>query len=272
MKRLSLELVSKLGFGVPFRGEYWVLKPVLVAAACLWLATDSARADGLFCKLPEDGTWATYHFVSSPMNTDGQLRLKGTVRIASVGRVTEKGQACRWIEVKWEQHAVYEDGRETPDIADCKAVRKLLIPEKFLVRGNSPLEHVIRTWKWAGASTEKVADPKEPIPGTFFQLGLLMAGPPTKAKQLDKAEVDSKLGKLPCEGVSETLAMKGSGTSKAELKVERRLHAKAPFGVVSTRLLFSDPNNPLEQFRTIEYNLKLIDFGTKAATELPDAK
>lgn len=265
------------------------------------LATNLDKADGPFYELPKDGTWATYQVDGSVKMPGEQVSVKGNIRMASVGQVTEAGQPCRWIEVVSEVQSGGEGGPP-----GRKDVVKVLIPEQFLVKGEAPLEHAIRAWRPAGKSMKRdsqkdkvespLADEKfEKVDNLMMELrdGLLpviviLSGLPKDATPLPKAEVESKLGKLQCEGMTGSLDIAGPGTSKMRCAVENRLHPEAPFGVVSSRwtipLLAAEAKkvkNPQkgtiesEEWKEagkVELNLKLIDFGDKATSEMPDAK
>jgi hypothetical protein len=105
---------------------------------------------------------------------------------------------------------------------------------------------------------------------------MALAGPPKRVSKLAKAEVESKLGKLTCEGFrgmlefNDPIAMIRSTTT-----IETRLHAKAPFGVVSTRLTIEEAweaeTKPDHGMKMV-WDFKLVDLGDGAKSELPDAK
>jgi hypothetical protein len=265
---------------------------ILVVFLLLTLATSLAQADGLFYKLPKDGTWATYQVTGS--GEEGGKRvmsLKGKVRMACVGQVTEGGQLCRWIEVVSE---VQFEGKEggPPGRKDVKDVVKVLVPEKFLAKGETPLDHAIRAWQRRGEKGEP-QNLRKPKDFMGSPLPVFMSGPLKDPKPLPKAEVESKLGKVTCEGVAGSLDITGPGTLKMRYSVENRLHPDAPFGVVSSRLTGPisvttktkatkvqkgtiEEETPVEETPVevgkMELNLNLIDFGDKATSEMPDAK
>jgi hypothetical protein len=232
-------------------------------AAALPFATRLARADGLFYKLPKDGTWAVYQLDGSFCDKDkpaDSLPLKGAIRMASVGQVTENGQLCRWIEVTFDLDPPF--GGSNPRWKD---VWKVLVPEKYLAKGETPMDHVIRAWQRSslGKNAEKVKDPT-----TLRQslLGFFISGPMKEAKSLPKAEVESKLGKLQCDGVTA-----GAEPKEGSASIEIRLHPDAPFGVVACRLnlelVFSArPTGTI----LVRCNLNLSDFGDKAKAEIPN--
>src|SRR5262249_12441601 len=98
-----------------------------------------ARADGLLYQLPEDGSWirfaAQYTYKFDGMEKVGQGT--GTMTMASIGKAREGGEECRWIEFNVK---LKDDGGEHT------LIRKLLIPEKYLKKGENPTEHVVRGW------------------------------------------------------------------------------------------------------------------------------
>src|SRR5262245_3407124 len=101
------------------------------------LCAGMARADGLLYQLPEDGSWvrfeAQYTFKAEGMEKPGQGT--GTLTMASVGKVVEGSEPCRWIEFEL----------KLKDIGPEQVlIRKLLIPEKYLKKGENATEHVVR--------------------------------------------------------------------------------------------------------------------------------
>ena len=219
-----------------------------------------ALADGLIYQLPADGAWVKFE-MTAQMGAPAKVKMTATLRVASVGRGTEKGEPCRWIEIRLDPKNV--DGGVTPDPEIVKA----LVPEKHLKKGGDPVAHVIRAWTRRGDRTPRpldgVADPK-PSP-----LLVVLAGPLQDVKDLKAAEVESKIGKLPCAGLTGRLDLKDSVGETAKATVETRLHEKAPFGVVGSTWNLEGKN--LEgKAETVTLELKLADFGEGATSELPD--
>jgi hypothetical protein len=221
------------------------------------LRAEIARADGLLYQLPEDRSWvrfdAEYTFRLDGMEQAG--RGMGTMTMASVGKVLEGSETCRWIEFK-----VYlkDSGMEHT------LIRKLLIPERHLKKGQNPTEHVVRGW--AKYDNEDV-EPAVPIHGRW---PAYLAGPLQDERELDKQLVESKLGALKCKGTTGWIQYK-EGDLEMKVTFETRLHEKAPFGVVSTRMRFEVKRDGKVQ-QTIDATLKLTDFGRDAETALPDHK
>ena len=239
----------------------------VMAILAFMVAADIAHADGLLYKLAKDGTWATYQLDGSGKNVGEfgfNLTAKGTLRIASVGRVTEDGQPCRWIEVQFD----VEDkiGNEKVKKSDWW---RILIPEKYLVKGQSPLDHVLRAWYRSEAddSSQKMDDPSDgrtPLP-------IILSGPLADGQRLRAAEIDSKLGTLACEGMQGTLKLttaRGGALPQIHEKwnVETRVHPKSPFGVVAYSWTLNSSRE------TLAWHMKLLDFGENATSKMPDAK
>lgn len=237
----------------------------LAAFLLLALSAALARADGLLYQLPKDGRWASYDFDASvKMAETAGMNLKGTLRMASVGQATEEKQPCRWIEI--ELGTVMTLGENKMEKSETY---KLLIPEKFLAKGQTPLEHVVRAWTRSGQAEPKKLD--KPNSVAAGPLPIILSGPWKDVKQLDKAEVKSKLGKLACKGVEGTLEFKMGGEGVMKCKFENRLHADSPFGVVTSHWTLQPDAGPMKA-GPMEWNFKLADFGDGAKSKLPDAK
>lgn len=255
--------------------EYYIS----LAIVLLMSVAGPARADGLIYKLPKDGTWATY-LLESASSVEGKVleSVKTTVRIASIGEVTENGIACRWIEIVAQAKKESEDdgpeGKTRVRVYD-ERVHKLLIAEKHLTKGEAPLNHVIRGWMRRGKrNPQKIEGPG----ASLRSLASLLYGPLKDAKALPKAEVESKkLGKLLCEGVTGSLNIENPATGTIRMKLEDRLHPSAPFGLVSSRCVFDvelqrKVGDIKEGIVTTEWTLTLTDYGDNATSEMPDVK
>jgi hypothetical protein len=210
------------------RKERWKMRFSLllvatIIGACV-LCHASARADGLLYQLPEDGSWVRfegkYTFKIEGMEQAGQGT--GRMTMASVGKAREADEACRWIEFKV----------QTKDMGpEHTLIRKLLIPEKRLKKGENGTEHVVRGWaKYDDEDVERAV----PVHGRW---PAYLAGPLQDEKKLDTQLVESKLGDLMCEGVAGWIQYK-EGDVHMKVTFGTRLHEKAPFGVVSSRMQF----------------------------------
>ena len=222
------------------------------------IAHSSVNADGLLFQLPKDGSWAEFAIDGvATKPDDAEVTLVGKIRLSSVGKVQIDGKPCRWIELRTE--AKRNDEKYT-DIV------KMLIPEKNLVRGQDPLKHMLRGW------SQDSHTPGGPRARDLNAAGLeylrknstflLVHGRYDNTPQkLDKTMVESKLGKLECEGVK---AMETRGGLKCTY--ETRLHDKAPFGVVTHECIVD-----FMEKGSLTVKLKLSDFGTDAKSSLPDS-
>ncbi len=222
-------------------------------------AAPSARADGLIYQLPVDGAQIRYD-IELTISVAGQdLDLKGSVVVSSVGQTTVENEKCRWIEFKMIMNA---DGQERITIT------KALIPEAHIGKGKSPMEHLVRAWAKEGeGEAQEVKDFKSP---QATLLRAFLAAPPKNVAELANVEIDGKLGKLECPGIT------GDGEFDVEnstigIHYENRLHEKAPFGVVSAVWKFDIKNNGQV---AIAGTLKFIptDSNTTALSDLPDKK
>src|SRR5262245_12546429 len=227
-----------------------------VIGACV-LCPGVARADGLLYQLPEDGSWVRFD-IQYTFKVDGMDKAgkgTGTMTMASVGKATEGTEACRWIEFKV----------QLKDIGPEQIlIRKLLIPEKRLKKGENGTEHVVRGWaKFNNEDVERAV----PVHGRW---PAYLAGPLRDEKKLEQQLVESKLGALMCEGVTGWMEYK-EGDVHMKVTFETRLHEKAPFGVVSCRMQFEMKRDGKVQ-QTVDATAKLVDFGKDAKTALPDHK
>jgi hypothetical protein len=232
----------------------------MVAFLFLSLSAGLAQADGLLYQLPKDGAWVSYDFNATAKAEGHEMKVKGALCMASVGQVTEADQPCRWIEIQVDMS--FDEGDRQHKKSE---VYKLLIPEKYLAKGESPLEHVIRAWFKRGESETKKMENLDDADAS--PLPIVLAGPWKDAKTLDKAEVDCKLGKLLCEGVQSSREFKLRREGVLKCMQEVRLHPDAPFGVVGGRWVIDAPRAP-----NMEWTLKLKDVGEKAESKIPDAK
>lgn len=128
------------------------------AAACvltLCLST-TGYADGLIHQLPPDGSWARFEVSGNAVAPDGTERvtIEGTQTIRSVGSAAVDDQPCRWIELESEMAFKRSDGRG----GKMNDVFKLLIPEKYLTRGQNPRDHVLKAYKRSSAQALRELD------------------------------------------------------------------------------------------------------------------
>jgi hypothetical protein len=229
---------------------------VIIAVTTL---TTLARADGLIYQLPDDGAQVRFDTEIKTSTGNEESTSKGSVTVSSVGVVTVDNEKCRWIEIKMIGN---EDGQEQPVIA------KVLIPESHLGKGKSPGEHMLRGWlKEGDAEPKEIRDLNVP---EALPLRVFLAGPPKDLRELDQEEVDGKLGKLKCAGVSGENEF-DLGDAAVGIRFENRLHEKAPFGLVTGNWKFELKNSGQIAVAGT-FKLTLVDTSTTALSELPDRK
>ena len=233
---------------------------ILTAVILLSVVAGTAQADGLLYQLPKDGSWVAFDFEENAERMNTKINRKGTLYVSSTGQTTEGDEVCRWIEIKRED--------ERNGVVEPTVITKVLIPEKYLKKGENPLEHLVRGWVKFGDR-----DPIELDQSNFYgpRLRYWLAGPPEDVEKLNKKVVESKLGKLECEGLTGSTVFTWGRQDELEtqLTLHVRLHKKALFGVVSTRMDTETTVNG-QPFRNSTITLKLSDFGEDADSQLPD--
>jgi hypothetical protein len=232
----------------------WLLSPLL-----LLVALTPASGDGLVYRLPPDGVGAVYEYESVYEYRGKKGKASGTLTVSSVGtRVVEK-VPCRWIEVH-----LLARGDENPG----RLVYKVLIPEKALQGQQRPFDHILQCWY-----AQRDGDPRElnkhPKDDRWGPLPVYLSGPLENAQPLDKAVVDSALGKLECTGLKGTITV-DQETRKGRITVSNRFHDQAPFGLVASRMEF-DLQRRQEALKGVE-TLKLIEVRKNIRSEWPDHK
>lgn len=214
----------------------------------------AVRADGLILRLPEDGSFVRYSLQGTMVRDGAESPLSVTLSIASVGKAEENGQACRWIEINMVR-------------AQGTTISKLLIPEKYLQKGEDPLAHVVRGYMKRGDNQVQALSER----GRGLFLPGVLAGPLQDGKPLEKRTIENdKLGKVECEGVA-GVARQQREQFQSESKYELRTSDKSPFGVVSGSVEFVIKREGADRFKG-KYTLTLTDCGTDAKSELPDSK
>jgi hypothetical protein len=217
----------------------------------------TALADGLIYKLPADGAQVRYDLEIAITGQD--TKVNGSLSVSSVGKATENGEECRWIEFKM---IVSNDGQ------DHAGISKVLIPEKHLGKGKSAAENVIRGWiKEENGEPFEIKDLKAP---QAVALRAFLAGPLKNAGELEKKEIDGKLGKLECPGATGEVEFE-SDIGTITINLENRLHEKAPFGLVSAAWKFELKNNGQVAVAGT-FTLTPTDTSTTALSDLPDKK
>ena len=240
----------------------WFTVVVFLAAA-----PGAARSEGLVYQLPDDGVWVRFEVDGTATEPDGtKVTMAGTLTMSCVGTEVVDGQRCRWVEI------ASEDKRDDQPFT---ILEKLLIPEKYLAKGQDPTKHVLKGWEKhslvAGGVPRKIKDLEGQGAQYLAELRPMLHGPFEAPKKLDKVTLDSKLGRLECEGISAQEKTDAQGGVSSDSTYTIRLHEKAPFGVVAwegeTKV-----SRDGQSLGTMTVKLKLSDFGKHAKSSIPDAK
>lgn len=219
----------------------------------LLFATSAVRADGLIQKLPADGSWAKYRLELTINTSDGERTLHSTITIRSVGKLEEKGEKCRWIEIAF-------------DGPDHKSVVKLLMLEKDLKKGKNPLSSMVRGW-WKESEASAVEPLSDPEKRPF--LPALTGGPVENAKAADAAVFEfPQLGKVELAGVIGTRRQERDQLV-IESRHELRFSDRTPFGGVAINGEFVGKQEGVERFKG-KFTIKLVDMGNDAKSDLAD--
>ena len=232
-------------------------RATLWLTACALLGSTMAKADGLIHSLPKDGASVTYKFEMT-IEVNGMKRTAGgDLVVASVGKSKVGADDCRWIEIGMTAEV---DGQQRTTIA------KLLIPEKQLAQGKSPIDHVKKAWvKMDDREPRQIEDVKSNQGGP---LPMFLCGPATDAKKLKAIAVETKNGKLECAGIEGSRMIK-QGDEEIEIKTTTRLNDKVPFGVAATTLRLNVVRGGK---RTITIKMTGAEIGKDAKSVLPDLK
>lgn len=232
---------------------------VLSGLFVVTFAAQAVRADGLIFQLPADGTQARYDTEVTFTNNGQERTFKGSLTVSSVGKTTADGEECRWIEFK---------NVARTDNGERIAIAKVLIPEKFLAKGQSPGEHLVRGWVKQGDSEPQEIRDIKTGQGRMMLVGYL-AGPPNNPGELAKLDIETPaLGKVSCAGVTGDQEFQRDNGSLA-IRFETRLNEKAPFGVVSAVWNFERKTNG-QVMGSGTSKMTLAEINTTALSELPD--
>ena len=238
------------------------MRSFMMSALAVLFSLNPVAAQGLLHRLPKDGTFARFELETSSQDKgENKKTHKGSLTLSSVGEVKVDEKPCRWLEMKMEA--------DTPG----DHVVKVLIPSERLNAKETPLDHAAKGWrKMIGNHndgglrelTKQLANFKTMHAGA---MPIILPGPLTDAKKLPKKKIDSKLGKLECEGQTGTRVLEPSKDYTSEVTYETWLHEKAPFGVLACRITVKTFHNG-EYLRTFTMSALLVEVGKGAKSEL----
>ena len=191
----------------------------------LWITTPVA-AQNLLSQLPADDTSARFLMEFKTTGDDKDMAAIGTLNISSVGKETVDQQPCRWIEL---YYAVTVNNRE------IKITEKLLIPEKYCQAGQAPLAHVIKAKAYIQRGNRDPEPLADALDALVSPIPIVLYGSLEDQQPLAKKTVESKLGKLPSEGLKGNFKYQKEGR-QVTCQVTTWRHEKAPFGIVQAEL------------------------------------
>ncbi len=218
----------------------------LLAGLMLFALGSFCQADGLFMRLPEDGTWAKY---SLELDFDDRP-ISGNLIIRSVGQETVAGAAYRWIEVSME--------------IPYSVTTKILVPEEQLKAGGSPLKNASKIYFCESpGEIAQVDDLKSVTIGPF---AAFLGGPLQDAEKLEANTTKTAAGEFECQGVKGKRKLQ-ERSRMIDVTEESRFSdaEEAAFGVVQYKLEVSTPRG---HNGNIELNLIEIGDDAKPSIEV----
>lgn len=247
------------------------MKALVAALVCLatqlCVIGDVARAQGVVCQLPEDGTWVRFEgtYAQSEIRPDGaagNLEISPWIEhvwIKSVGTESAeyRGEAtdCRWIEIKIER------GREIDGKIDTgltgTTIYKILIPASAVIADNVDSEGVPISFLPFVKGYRKIgkADPKaitEPAL-QLYPLGILV-GYFRELREVE-ASVDPEVGLAEVKSASQWQGQVTTERPSSRTIMESTIwkSPEVPFGVArwSAKITreIKDPQEPRDAFK-----------------------
>ncbi|HEY3391968.1 MAG TPA: hypothetical protein VGK58_04635 [Lacipirellulaceae bacterium] len=277
--------------------------PVLMSVALGPLCVPSQiLADGLIFSLPPDGTWVEYvgsgqyrcefsvpEDVLKRMDPAGKAQMEAlsrpqelqeTIRVSSVGVDKYAERGCRWIELRSSSKRISSGSQE--EHPNPIYLLKMLIPEKYLNRGNDPLDNAVLTFFNPKDSDRAKVAPEPGFDRIRYEIERFIprCPPPLEDEtRLDNETIETAIGTFrDCEVIRGTsqfdrpLSNDGRWEGKSTWIIA--LHPDAPFGVVrlGTESTVNEVHtgSAVKSQSTREY--KIAAKGADATTELPEGK
>jgi hypothetical protein len=277
---------------------------VQTAFVAILLLSKPVLADGLIYQLPPDGTFVEFRgdgeaeikvdlpqeiLEKMPAEAKKQLnqlmKLRYLVTLSSVGQQVRAGQTCRWIELNMRSDRVTDSDNLEPV---GENILKVLVPEKFLKRGEDPLAHAsLAFFNPKGADKAKIA----PEPGfnriqyEIDRVRTVFPEPLQSAQKLPVKTLATEAGRFnDCEVIAGKTAfdrpLAGGGRWEFENEWQITLHKDAPFGVVEVQCRSKGQEVARRNTAhiTTKYVITLAKIGTDAKSaiaeerQLPGAK
>lgn len=245
------------------------MRPTFTLSALLWMAwwpVPEACTDGLIQTLPADGAWVRFNFVCQNENRGASKEsFIGTLTVKSVGSTRHGGQTCRWIEFELRM-------RDVMGGAESIGIRKWLIPESELAADKDPRSHVTRVWKKDHERDVQTQDLEDAFLDDLFLPG------PLRHRKVEEAPktIEYQRGRIELTrcvtGVSKGTSTAGASTSNAGQSNASHWYWTAdtvPFGVAAATATQEVVHGEIVSNR-FEWSLEMNDYGTDAASSLPD--
>ncbi|MSR56662.1 MAG: hypothetical protein EXS05_03185 [Planctomycetaceae bacterium] len=231
---------------------------------CVALVTP-AVADESARTLPADGTWVRY-FATAGVARPDETILHYTYSL--VGTKTVNDQVCRWVEMK----------TEVRNVAYSEIV-KLLIPERELLEGKTPVKSLVRGWTKMNDDPVQSMLEKESIDDAEYWYGwttLVYPGPQRDAKVVRHPRIveyqDDRLDIAEGREMTYTASRRDASngnTYPIVIEAAYWTHPKVPLGWASAKLRVEyRRNDSLLRVGTCESSVQA--FGIDAKSALPD--
>lgn len=244
-------------------------KTTLLLLLAVAVASQSAFAGGFVQKLPKDGTWVEYNMEAKGDAGGTAIEMSGTMKLKSVGTVTENGEKYRWIEIE-----------STMEVMGMKqhSVMKALVREKDFKAGAKGPVKVLRGWQQNQRGDMKMEAKKltEEELSPDGQMSFLF-GPKLKGEKKIKSKktIEYQKGKLQIESAS-TGTMEIQASPKApDFKQKGNLtiwkHKSVPTGTAAMEMAMETWRKD-KLLSKMKMTISVQDYGKGAKSALPDNK
>lgn len=223
----------------------------------------ASAGEGFLAKIPEPGTWVKYHR-SQTNSRHGQVtqEFSGSLVVRFLNEVSDKDVPCRWIE--FELELIPTQG------ARIREINKYLVPVAALNADVDLAPKVVRAWS---KQDDSEATGIESLPDFLTAVDLT---PPLSDRKTraERHSFDYQRGQLiSLEQVSGTSITNAEKSPKVVIRHEINLQKYVPNGAAGVRFdieIRRRDNDGLIQNVIMEHSV--VDFGTDAASSLPESK
>lgn len=265
------------------------LSLVAVFTSCILGVSQTTHAQGLVCKLPEDGTWVRYEGVYKQIETrasTGQADLEINwiqhLTIKSVGKEEAEYQGkkvpCRWLEFKVQTGKKSEAGINPGPVG--QAIYKVLVPEHRVLGTLQDADTIPVSFLPIVKGFRKDGNKDtEPIAGSVFQMYpkvALIRHFETLEKEGDPEGVELAGGTI------SVMAQKWKGKFEAENSRNHTVQEaeiwrsnETPFGLAQWNVKMTmerkedkEPRSAFKQVSQTVAEMKVLEQGTDAKSEL----